>query len=168
MKKLMLSLLVLGLTTQIYAQDPTLFPAVHIVHNYKYLSSVDSNDTAIPVEQLQLKISDFNVKELDIYADEHDLYDVYFMIPEGKILASYDKDSNLLRTIERYKDIHLPIPVLKVIKKRFPNWSVTKNIYLVNYHNSGETGKIRKLYKITLQNGDKRIKVKIDDLGDFQ
>ena len=164
MKKLMLSLFIMGLTTQVYAQNLTEFPAVYIVHNYKYLSSVDSKDVAIPVEELQLKVSDFNVKDLDIYADEYDLYDVYFVIPKGKILASYDKYSNLLRTVERYKDMNLPIPVLKAITKRFPKWSVSKNIYQVNYHDSGN---LKKLYKLTLENGNKQIRVKVDDVGDF-
>ena len=164
MKKLMLSLFIMGLTTQVYAQDTTVFPAVNIVHNYKYLSSVDSKDTAIPVDELQLKVSDFNVKELDIYTDEYNLYDVYFVIPQGKILASYDKDSNLLRTIERYKNIDLPLPVLKVLDERFPNWLVSQNIYLVNYHDSDN---IRKLYKLTLENGDQLIRVKVDDVGNF-
>ena len=119
---------------------------------------------ALPVEELQMKVSDFNVKELDIYSDEYDFYDVYFIIPEGKILASYDNKNNLLSTAERYKDIDLPSPVLKSINKRFPNWMISKNVYLVNYH---ESGNIRKMYKITLQNGNKRIKIKVDDHGDF-
>ncbi|WP_298238431.1 nicotinate-nucleotide adenylyltransferase [uncultured Algibacter sp.] len=164
MKKLMLGLFLLGLTTQVYAQGSETFPAVYIVHNYKYLSDVNSKEAAMPVEELHLKVSDFNVKELDIYADEYDLYEVYFVIPEGKILASYDSESNLLRTIERYKNINLPESVLESVSTRFPNWAISKNAYLVNYHNSG---KLKKLYKLTLENGNKRIKIKVDDNGDF-
>jgi hypothetical protein len=164
MKTLIIGLLLLGLTTQVYAQNPETFPAVYIVHNYKYLSDVNSKEVAIPVEKIHLKVSDFNVKELDIYADEYDLYEVYFVIPEGKILASYDSESNLLRTIERYKDIDLPSSVLESVTKRFPNWLISQNAYVVNYHNSG---KLKKLYKLTLENGDKRIKVKVNDNGTF-
>ena len=165
MKKLILGLFLMGLTTQMYAQDPIQLPEIVLVHNYKYLSSVGTSDVAIPVEKLQLKVSDFNVKELDIYSDEYDLYDVYFIIPEGKILASSDKDNNLLRTIERYKNINMPSEVLNAVARRFPKWSIAKNVYLVNYH---ESGKIRKLYKLTLENGDQRIKVKLNDKGVFQ
>lgn len=165
MKTTVIGLFLLGLTTHIYAQEPETFPAVNIVHNYKYLSDVNSNEDAIPVEELHLKISDFNVQELDIYADEYDLYEVFFFIPEGKILASYDKESNLLRTIERFKNINLPSYVIESVADRFPNWTISKNVYLVNYHNSGRT---KKEYKLTLENGDKRIKVKVDDEGIFQ
>ncbi|GAA4884308.1 hypothetical protein GCM10023311_03350 [Flaviramulus aquimarinus] len=164
MKKLMLSLFLLGLTTQIFAQDPKILPEVFIVHNYKYLSSANTGEIAIPVKELQIKVSDFDVKELDVYADEHDLYDVYFFIPEGKVLASYDKDSNLLRTAERYKNINLPSTVLTAVKRRFPNWSISKNLYLVNFH---ESGNMKKLYKLVLENGEQRIRVKVDEYGDF-
>ncbi|TBN04312.1 nicotinate-nucleotide adenylyltransferase [Hyunsoonleella flava] len=164
MKKLVIGLFLIGLTTQIYAQDPILQPAVIIVHNYKYLSSTGSEDLAIPVEQLQIMVSDFNVETLDIYSDEYDLYDVYFIIPKGKVLASYDRDGNLLRTAERYINIDLPLQVKKAVSKRFPNWDISKHLYVVNYH---ESKNIKKLYKLTLENGDKRIKVKVDDTGVF-
>jgi hypothetical protein len=164
MRKLMLSLFILGLTTQIFAQDPIMLPEVFIVHNYKYLSSANTGEIATPVKDLQIKISDFDVKELDVYADEHDLYDVYFYIPEGKVLASYDKDSNLLRTAERYKNIDLPSTVRDAVKRRFPNWSISKNLYLVNFY---ESGNMKKMYKLVLENADHRIRVKVDEYGDF-
>ena len=65
-------------------------------------------------------MSDFNVKTLDIYTEENDYYEVYFVIPEGKVLATYDNKSNLLKTAERYKDIKLPVKVRQAIAKRFP------------------------------------------------
>lgn len=167
MKKVALGLIALGFTFQIYAQDRPVvkLPEVTLVNtNYKYLSSVDSEVVAIPVEQLETKIATFNIKELDIYEDEYDYYDVYFIIPEGKILASYDKEGNILRTIEKFKNTHLPAAVAKAILKRFPNWNFSENIYVVNYKKSkGAT----KHYKLTLENGDKRIKVKLDALGNF-
>lgn len=165
MKNIFFGLFIMGLTTQIYAQDPIALPEVFIVHNYMYISSVGLEELAIPVEELQLKVSDFNVKELDIYSDENEFYDVYFIIPEGKILASYDAESNLLRTAERFKNINLPSVVQKAITDRFPNWTISKNVYLVNYH---ESGNVKKIYKLTLENGKKRIKIKVDNLGSFQ
>ncbi|MCL5129891.1 nicotinate-nucleotide adenylyltransferase [Algibacter sp. L4_22] len=168
MNKIILGLLILGLTPQINAQEPTLtvqLPEVYIVHNYKYLSSANSEEAAIPVENLQIKVSDFNIKDLDVYTDENDLYDVYFIIPEGKVLASYNDKGILLSTAERYTDTELPSLVVKAINNRFPNWSVTKNVYLVNYHESSKT---KKLYKITLENGNRRIRVKVDEMGLFQ
>ena len=56
MKTLMIGLLMLGLTTQVYAQNPEIFSAVYIVHNYKYLSDVNSKEVAMPVEKIHLKV----------------------------------------------------------------------------------------------------------------
>ncbi|SEQ35971.1 hypothetical protein SAMN05421824_1449 [Hyunsoonleella jejuensis] len=165
MRTLIIGLLILGLTTQVYAQKTEMFPAVHIVHNYKYLSEVNAAETAIPVEELHLKVSDFDVKKLDIYTDEYEYYNVHFIIPEGKILASYDKDSNLVRTIERYKNVDLPLSVMESVAKRFPNWTISNTIYLVSYHN---TGNLKKLYKLRLENNDKHINVKVNEFGIFQ
>ncbi|GAA4296202.1 nicotinate-nucleotide adenylyltransferase [Aestuariibaculum suncheonense] len=164
MKNIIIGLFILGLTTSIYAQVPIQLPEVVIVHNYKYLDATGSRDLAIDVEKLELKVSDFNVKDLDIYSEDNEYYEVFFIIPKGKILATYDHESTLLRTAERFKNIDLPEDVKQAVAERFPQWKLSKNVYLVNYY---EPDNIKKLYKITLENGDKHIRVKIDDHGDF-
>lgn len=167
MKHLIAGLILLSFSYQLHSQEPkpVKIPEVTIVNtNYKYLSTVDAEDVAIPVEELQWKVTNFDVKSLDIYADEYDYYEVYFVIPEGRILASYDNAGNIVRTIEKFKDIDLPIPVVKAVSKRFPNWSFSKTIYVVNYH---EKDGVKKKYKLTLKNGEKRIKVKVDAKGNF-
>ncbi|MFD2542276.1 nicotinate-nucleotide adenylyltransferase [Lacinutrix gracilariae] len=167
MKKVIIGLLFFGLTIQLYAQDPapTMLDEVVLVNtNYKYISSTEGRDLAVPVEQLELKVANFDVKTLDFYTDEYEFYDVYFFIPEGKILATYDGKGTILRTAEKYKGIDLPKAVVHAVSKRFPEWEITKDLYLVNYFESGNS---TKRYKLTLTNGDKRIKVKLDDAGNF-
>lgn len=165
MKKIIIGLFVFGLTIQAYAQDPIALEEVVLVNtNYKYLNSTDAEDLPLKVDQLELKAANFDIKTLDIYQDEYDLYDVFFIIPDGKILATYDNEGNILRTAERYKDLALPKPVRTAIVKRFPNWGVTKDIYLVNYSESKGS---KQVYKVTLKNGDQRIKVKLDEEGNF-
>ena len=166
MKKVIFSLFILGLTIQLYAQEPTIteLEEVVLVNNYKYLSGTDASDMPVEANQLQIKAANFDIKTLDIYTDEYDYYDVYFIIPDGKILATYDSNGVILRTAEKYKDTDLPKPILISVLKRFPNWNITKDVYLVKY-NEGETAK--KKYKITLTNGDKRIKIKLDAEGNF-
>ena len=167
MKKIIMCVLFFGLTFSLYAQDPTLTELDEVVlvnTNYKYISGTDAEDLAVPVEQLELKAANFDIKTLDVYADEYEFYEVYFIIPEGKILATYDSDGTILRTAEKFKDIDLPIPVVKAVLKRFPKWDITSDLYLVKYH-EGDIAK--KKYKITLTNGNKRIKVKLDAAGNF-
>ena len=158
---------VVGFVTQQYAQNlqtEQLNEVFIVATNYKYLDNTNAEDVAVPVKELQRIAATYNVKSLDIYEDDYDYYEISFVIPEGKILASYDKEGKILRTAEKFKQVDLPIPVMKTIIKRFPNWSITKNIYRVFYH---ETDGVKKRYKLTLENGDQRMKVKIDDTGSF-
>ncbi len=167
MKKLIIGLFVLGLMTQGFAQITKveqLSEVVVVAVNYKYLNQVDSQEAAVPVELLQRKVATYDLKNQDFYDDDFEFYTVSFFIPEGKIVAAYDSNGKILRTIERYKDIALPMDVSMAVAKRFPGWSITKDVYLINYH---EAKGVNKKYKLTLENGDKRLKVKVDSEGNF-
>lgn len=166
MKKLILGLLVFGFAVHSFAQIKTekLSEVVISATNYKYLNKVGLTNASVDVELLESKVASYNLKDSDTYSDDYDYYEISFYIPDGHILAAYDKDGNIIRTIERFKNAALPRAVIESVAKTYPNWSFFKDVYLVNYHQSG---KITKKYKITLKNGDKRIKVKVDEYGDF-
>ena len=163
MKKLVLGLLIFGLTTQLYSQVIEL-AEVEISVNYKYLDAVDADITAKPVKLLEDNALNYETNKDDLYDDEYDNYKVSFHIPDGKVVAAYDKDGKILRTIEKYKNIRLPLEVLQAVAKRFPNWAVVENVYLVNYHcDKGTT----KEYKIKIKNEDKVVNIKTDEKGNF-
>ncbi|NAY91325.1 nicotinate-nucleotide adenylyltransferase [Muricauda sp. JGD-17] len=168
MKKLLCGLLILGLTIPSFAQvikTEELSEVVVYATNYKYLNSIDTQEEAsIPVEMLRRKVASFNVKDSEYYQDDYDLYNINFFIPEGKILAAYDKDGKILRTAEKFKNINLPKAVKEAVLDRFPEWTITKDVYLVNYHD--KTG-VSKKYKLKLENGDKVLRVKVDEKGEF-
>ncbi|MCA0152861.1 nicotinate-nucleotide adenylyltransferase [Winogradskyella vincentii] len=165
MKKLFILLLLLAFSSQVYAQVIEL-PEIEIsAVNYKYLSSVESDDTPMSVKMLQEKVAMYDLKSSEFYKDEYATYNISFYIPEGKILAAYDKDGKLLRTIEKYKDVKLPKTVGEAITKRFPGWTVVSDFYKVNYHYMNKV--TDKLYKVRLENGDKKMKVKINEKGVF-
>ena len=168
MKKLIFGLVILGLTIQTYGQEiktEELSEVVVTAANYKYLNKVGLENASIPVALLEQKVAIYDIKSADFYSDEHDSYVVSFYIPDGSILAAYDKDGTILRTVERFTDVTLPKEVYTSVAKQYPNWRFEKDLYMVNYYD--KTGKITKKYKITLVNGDKRIKVKCDDKGNI-
>lgn len=132
--------------------------------NYKYLKSVTDTSEAQPVRMLQKMAATYDVKKADFYEDDYEHYFISFYIPDGQILAVYDKDGKMLRTVEKYKNIALPPAVSKSVVERFPQWSIAEDIYRVNY--SQEEGG-RKVYKLILMNGDQRIKVKTNEKGEF-
>jgi hypothetical protein len=166
MKKTLIILFIIGLSTNIYAQDPIKLSEVVIVaRNYKYLNKIDNTEAAIPVKMLERKVAAYDIKSSDYYDDEYDYYTVSFFIPEGKIVAVYNKDGKIIQTIEKFTDVKLPTAVAKAVTKRFPQWKIAKDVYLVNFSDHKESAKKR--YKITLENGDQRLKIKTDAEGNF-
>ncbi len=168
MKKLLLSLLCVGLTSPMLAQvikTEELSEVVLYATNYKYLNSLASEEpVAIPVKMLERKVAAFNLEDSDYYQDDYDYYQINFYIPDGKILAAYNADGKIIRTIEKFKNVKLPESVNNAVLDRFPGWVVSEDVYLVRYH---ETKGVEKTYKVTLKNGDKTLKLKLDDKGNF-
>ncbi len=167
MKKFILSLLVIGLTSVAYSQVTKVEELSEVVVtavNYKYLNQTDNKVAAVPVQKLQRKAAAYDVTTKDFYQDDYDYYTVTFYIPDGKIVAAYDADGKILKTIEKYNDIKLPTAVSKALLERFPNWEIVSDIYRVTY---SEKKGAKKNYKLKLQNGEKSMRVKISEDGEF-
>lgn len=166
MKKLFVGLIILGLTIQGFAQVQTVDLAeIEILGvNYKYLNEVGTSEAATPVKILEREAAKFDLKSADFYVDEEMEYDVYFKIPQGKILAVYNGEGEILRTSERFKDIALPIEVVNAVLKKYPGWLIGGDFYLVTYKRSRG---VKKTYKVLLENGTDRKWVKTDDMGKF-
>ena len=110
MRKILLGLLVLGLTTQLYAQvvDVQHLPEVEIrAMNYKYMNSIDNKSAQLDIRKLEQKVANYDLQSADFYIEDYDLYKVTFYIPDGSILAAYDNEGEVLYTIERFKDTKL-------------------------------------------------------------
>jgi hypothetical protein len=167
MKKLLLGLLALGLTTQFYAQviEDGMLPEVEVrATNYKYLNSVDNSEAAVPVQLLEKKAAQFDIKSAEFYEDGSDFYRVYFYIPDGTLVAAYDRDGEILYTIEKFENVALPNSVTDAIGEKFPGWKISKDVYRVSY--TKEKGALKR-YKVVLDNGVKKIRVKVDEKGVF-
>ncbi|MBT8394085.1 MAG: nicotinate-nucleotide adenylyltransferase [Bacteroidia bacterium] len=164
MKKLVLGLLFFGLTTQIYSQAIEL-SEVDVSLNYQYLDAVNADEAAVPVKVLTEQAGKYNPNKNDLFDDEFDTYRVSFHIPEGKIVAAYDKNGKIIKTIEKYKNVRLPLVVLESVAENYPNWAVVEDVYEVNYHCT--KGVIKKQYKIKLKNKDKTVTIKTDAEGNF-
>ena len=166
MKKLLMVLIVFGLANQTFAQIEAIkLSEVEILGiNYQYLNDVGDSEVATPVKILEKKAANFDLKNADFYEDETQNYNVYFYIPEGKILAVYDGEGEIIRTSERFKDVSLPLSVANAIVDKYPGWRISGDIYLVTYRKgSGAT----KTYKLFIEKGDEKKRVKTDDHGKF-
>ncbi len=167
MKKFIIGLFVIGLTSQVFAQVPKVEQLSEVVVtavNYKYLNALDSKEVAIPVKMLERKVASFNVQDAEFYSDDYDFYTVSFYIPEGKIVAAYNAEGVVTRTIERFENVKLPTAVRNAVAERFPKWAIVKDVYRITYNQNDGANKS---YKLKLKNGEKIMRVKIDDTGEF-
>lgn len=162
--KLLMAVCALGFVSSGFSQQP--LPEITVVAaNYKYLKTVNGKEVAIPVRRLQRVAASYDIKNSEFYEEDYDSYFISFYLPEGQILAAYDKNGKLIRTAEKYKNVQLPSTVTKAVAERFPNWGVTKDIYLVNYYE--QNGTAVKKYKLLLQNGSKRIRIQVNEQGEI-
>lgn len=162
----LLAVFVLGGAVQAMAQIE--LPEIEVTAaRYEYLNSVNPKDVAKPVSMAEYYASAYDLEGAEFYEDEYDNYFVSFFIPKGKILAAYDKDGNLLRTAEKYENVKVPAKVSEAVATRYPNWSIAKDVYLVSYHSEKGKTVVNKVYKLVLENGNKRMRVKVNDAGEF-
>lgn len=153
-----------ALTTQAFAQQ-VLREVTVTAANYKYLNAVDPEEAAQPVNMLQHYAASYDIRGAEFYEEENENYVVSFYIPEGKILAAY-KDGKIIRTAERYKNVALPKTITKAVATRFPNWSIAKDVYRVTYIDSKGAATSR-FYKLLLENGNQKMRVKLSERGEF-
>lgn len=161
---LVLAMLLAGIALRSSAQ--IILPEVKITAStYKYLNATDNKEMAQPIRMLEHQAATYDVKKSEFYDDDYEGYYISFYIPDGKILAAYDRDGKLLRTAEKFKNTKLPSAVSSAIGKRFPNWHIAQDVYQVHYYDHKE--KADKVFKVQLENGDKRMKVKLNENGEF-
>jgi hypothetical protein len=156
----------LGLTTLCYSQadSENLLTEVEVyAKNYNYLKSVNSDESALKeVHELERKVASFDVNSLNLYRTDFDNYQVSFFNSHGVIRASYDNESNLIRTVERFKNVNLPLSVRKSIVKRYPNYLIAADEYYVRYHHKkGATKK----FKILMEKNGKQFWINTDENG---
>jgi hypothetical protein len=54
--------------------------------------------------------------------------------------------------------------VASTIAQKYSGWSIAKDVYLVSYY---ESKGITKVYKLILENGNKRMRIKTNEFGDI-
>ncbi len=165
MKNLFLGLIFIGFAFQINAQAVEL-PETLISVNYKYLDAVDVDHVPNRVKKLEKEVLNYkNIEQSKLYDDEHDTYTVSFYVPEGKIVAAYDAQGKIIRTIEKYNNVRLPLVVMQSISKRFPNWGIVEDVYLIKYHCDDDN--LKQEYKVKIKNENEVLTVKTNEKGEF-
>jgi len=173
MKNLIIVLSFIGLTTTVFAQNPSnkfevALDELEVFNiNSNYLNAIGHRNAAELVKFLVEKAASFDLEYSKcLKADyEKQEYYVQFKIPQGEILAVYDNEGEIIRTSEKFEDISLPLAVSNAIVKKFPGWKISNDIYRVTYVKDGALNKTYKLF-IERTNIGKKV-IEVDEDGKF-
>ncbi len=165
MKRLLVIIIALGIATPHLAQEvqtEELSEVVVMPVNYRYLDQVGNKSAAVPVRQIEQTAANYDIKSKDFFEDDYNLYTVSFYIPDGKLVAVYNHEGKIIRTIEKFKNVDMPRAVVRSLKNEYPDWDLVSDVYKVTYN---ETDGAIKRYKLKLQKGNKSINVKMCEEG---
>lgn len=115
-------------------------------------------------EQFQSNAINFLVENFDIYrfmreaGEDTEQVNVTVKSSNGLLLASYDKNGELVKTYQKFKDIPLPPAIRNQVFAEYEGWTMTSNKYVA----SSMAEKIDKeKYLVHLQRGKDKEKLKI-------
>lgn len=93
------------------------------------------------------------------FEGDYDNYLVSLRSSKGFLNADFDKEGNLVKTYQKFKDIVLPLDVRREVYMANKGWTMTQNKYIA----SGRGELIEKeVYKVKLENGNSKKSIKID------
>ncbi|MCG9972433.1 hypothetical protein [Christiangramia crocea] len=115
-------------------------------------------------KQFQSNAIKFLVENFDIYrfmreaGENLDQYDITVKSSNGVLLAQYNKEGNLVRTYQKFKDIPLSPEIRNQVFAQYEGWTMTKNKYIAA---GMEDGIDKEKYLVHLERGKDREKLKI-------
>ena len=137
-------------------------PEMKLTGNLDNLEIKVKEDYAGQFSQNPIKFMEdnFNIHDLigSLDAKSYDQFDVKFKSNKGYLMASFDKNGELIRTSQKFRDIALPNELSQQLVRDFKGYSMVKNKYVA----SGKGNTITKQhYLITLKNGKDKQNVKL-------
>lgn len=150
----------MGLATPVFAQVEEVLPEVEVLGlHFKYLDAINDTDEPMVIKDLHKYVGDFDILESDVYDYKYDAYTFTFKIPQGKILASYDDEGNLMWTVEKFKNVKVPTDVAKMVASKYPGWHFEKTFYTIKYT---EKFGANKKYKVIISKDGKKKRLTLD------
>ncbi len=169
MRKLMIGMLFLGLTTlgfgqekEAVAQEVELAEVTVTAINSDFLLAVQDHQTPAAARALESMAANFNLKESPVYNRIDNAFEISFRNSQGSIYAVYDRDGDMISAFENIKNVSPPQSLRKQISQENPGWTIAKSKYQVTYIRGKDA---KRFYKAQLRSGKKKqnLKFQIED-----
>ncbi|NNE77928.1 MAG: hypothetical protein HKN31_12755 [Pricia sp.] len=172
MKKLAISLVIMGITTFGLAQNShprfEQFKRLDIESlgtNYAYLNEVQKGFAPNQVKYLENVVSYWDVTRSDAFTRYiDDPFEVTFKSSSGYITVNYDRAGRIVMAKERFKNVAVPTTIGVSILKEYPNWRISKSKYSVKYIKDKEA---KKSFKVQLSKDHIKKWVAVDPSGNL-
>lgn len=170
MKTIVLGLIFVGFTNLMTSQNELAYVKVTIdepantvknsMINSNYYKSLDSKISSVKIRKFQKLVADYDIKGSDLYSStEKFKYTVVFEEGENQITADYNQDGKIVHCSELFKNIKLPYSISSDIAKNYPGWEFKEVVCNVTYESDDNQ---QVIYKVEIQNGNKRKTLKIN------
>ena len=166
MRKLMIGMLFLGLTSLAYgqqteseAQEVKLAEVTVTAINSDFLLAVQDHQTPAAARALESMAANFNLKESPVYNKLDTAFEITFRNSQGSIYAVYDRDGDMISAFENIKNVSPPQSLRKQISEENPGWTIAKSKYQVTYIRGKEA---KRHYKAQLRSGKKKQNLKFE------
>lgn len=132
------------------------------IKNVSYYNAVYDPYTAKGVKDLETIVAKHDVSASNEYGN-YDSYIFIFKNNVGKIVTMYDKDGELLSSVEKFKDIQMPEKVRLALLSKYPGWRLNSTVFRVKYVHNKE---VEKAYYLQIIKGADKLNVKVNCDGD--
>jgi len=116
--------------------------------NVNYYKDMNAKNTPLVVRQLKEKVLRYNIQNSIVFDNSEDAsYRVVFKNNQVKLVVNYNNNGEILNSVERYKNVVIPIELRIAISKEYPGWAFQNNTSFITYNlDSG----FNKSYKIQI------------------
>jgi hypothetical protein len=159
MKKLVIGMLFLGLTTLGHSQGYD--EAVRKIKlgnaseakviNKEYRHNVQYGTFSSKVVQLENMVAQYDYPKSPFSTSS--IRQLTFKKGNDFIMATFDARGRILHSHEKFRDIAVPDEVRNRLFREHPGWTMTSNTYVVRY---GPKMQVKKTYKIVLEKDNLR------------
>ena len=153
MKTYLIALLIFSFTFTMSAQKKSENRSMTTT-NANYLSKVYAKDNAIKVNKLQNLASQYDIANSDVYKPKsNNTYDVVFEESNCKIVATYNSNSEIIKSDETFNKIRLPNKLAVKIAKEYPGWKIENKSYHISYTKDEA---VTKIFSVTVDNNSNK------------
>lgn len=126
--------------------------------NKEYLTEVHDSALQEEVKYLSGIVANYDVKESSKFESRNQPFTTVFKSNKGFAEVTYDSQGRVMAAEKRLKNVALPSQIVKLVYKRYEDWTIVENKYTMSYKQGFD---VQKTYELTIMRGEEMKRVKV-------